>query len=103
MPGENASGHWLYAFLRSDLTSGNAYLCVINLHPDSSLTNVRVRFPDSALWLLPGNGDYPASLIERVSTSGSVRIDDVNLPQGVFIPEIAPLTPYFFELQFSAD
>ena len=46
LPGEQASGHWLYAFLRYDAQSGQRYLVVVNLNPALTLKNLRVIFPD---------------------------------------------------------
>ena len=42
---EIASGHWLYAFLRSDQTSGQAFLVATNLHRSETLQEVSVRLP----------------------------------------------------------
>ena len=33
LPGEQASGHWLYAFLRYDISTEQRFLIVANLHP----------------------------------------------------------------------
>jgi hypothetical protein len=53
--GETCSGHWLYAFLRRDTDSGQAFLCLVNFHPTETLTEVRVIIPEHALdWLAKG-------------------------------------------------
>lgn len=49
--GEIVSGHWIYAFLRRDSESGQAFLCVANFHPDRDLA-VKVRFTPEALAFL---------------------------------------------------
>lgn len=50
--GETCSGHWLYAFLRRDADSGQAFLCLANFHPTETLFDVRVVIPEHALdWL----------------------------------------------------
>jgi len=50
--GETCSGHWLYAFLRSDPASGQGVLCLANFHPTETLDDVRVVIPEDALdWL----------------------------------------------------
>ena len=52
---ETCSGHWLYAFLRSDQTSGQSFLCLANFHPIQTLAEVRVIIPEDALdWLGKG-------------------------------------------------
>jgi glycosidase len=55
--GETWSGHWLYAFLRRDSHSGQAFLCLANFHPTETLSEVRVVIPEDALdWLGKGAG-----------------------------------------------
>jgi glycosidase len=55
--GETWSGHWLYAFLRRDSHSGQAFLCLANFHPTETLAEVRVVIPEDALdWLGKGSG-----------------------------------------------
>jgi len=49
LPGEQASGHWLYAFLRYDPLTGQRFLVVANLHPETALRDVRIVIPESAL------------------------------------------------------
>ncbi len=49
LPGEPASGHWLYAFLRHDAASGQAILVVANLHGRETMRAVRLRFPPDAI------------------------------------------------------
>jgi hypothetical protein len=50
--GETCSGHWLYAFLRRDAESGQAFLCLANFHPTETLADVRVIIPEHALaWI----------------------------------------------------
>jgi len=50
--GETVSGHWLYAFLRHDKASGQAFLCVANFHPTLPLRDVKVIMPKRALGFL---------------------------------------------------
>ncbi|MFM2199369.1 MAG: hypothetical protein RLZZ505_2801 [Verrucomicrobiota bacterium] len=53
--GETCSGHWLYAFLRRDPASGQAFLCLANFHPTATLADTRVVIPEDALvWLGKG-------------------------------------------------
>ena len=87
LPGESASGHWLYAFLRSDPASGQRFLIVANLHPTETLQKVCVNFPE------PVGGEW----IERLTSSGTLRV--VSDESGRFaIDSIPPLTPFYFEL-----
>ncbi|MFZ1219647.1 MAG: alpha-amylase family glycosyl hydrolase, partial [Chthoniobacterales bacterium] len=52
LPGEAASGHWLYAFLRYDPAAEQRFLVVANLHPVETLREIRIRFPDDAFRFL---------------------------------------------------
>ena len=95
-----ASGHWLYAFFRSDPLSGQCFLVAVNLHWDQPLQNVRIRFPDDALEFIGALAGARATLVERLSTNGQMRLEAEPLSQGAFIPVIPPLTPFYFELRF---
>lgn len=48
VPGEQASGHWLYSFLRRDPVTGQKFLVAINLHKDRAFEDVRINLPPSA-------------------------------------------------------
>jgi len=102
LPGEEASGHWLYAFLRHDFSSGQRFLIVVNLHPSISFQNVRVRLPDAALKFLDLDQRPPEAtlkLMERLGERGSgtvVTIKD-SADAGVPISEIPALSAFYFE------
>jgi glycosidase len=52
MPGETASGHWLYAFLRHDAETRQTYLIAANFHASEAMTDVHIQFPEHAIeWL----------------------------------------------------
>lgn len=52
IPGESASGHWLYVFLRRDPAAGKPIMVVINLHPTQAMAKVKIRIPTHAAnWL----------------------------------------------------
>ncbi len=102
LPGETASGHWLYAFLRSDLASGQRFLVVVNLHPSATLRDVEVRLPAEALAFIGLRGEQRLALSERLSTEGRLQLEAARADAGVTIPEMPPLTPYYFALQKAA-
>lgn len=103
LPGEQASGHWLYAFLRYDRLTHQRFLVLANLHPTISLRDVRVLLPATALQFL-GLTDEPANkpvnLVDRLSHENPLRIgssvaDACN--GGLPIPAIPPLTSFYFK------
>ena len=102
LPGETASGHWLYAFLRSDVSagaSGQRFLCVVNLHPRETLRDVHIALPAEALDFIalpPASG---ALLLDRLTPSDDSPPVASPLSEGVSLSAIPPLTARFFELK----
>jgi glycosidase len=102
LPDEQASGHWLYAFLRYDPSTQQRFLIVANLHPNSALKNVRVLLPESALQFLDLS-DQPArpklKLIEWLSEESiDIRLSPKEaVSSGVPIAEIPPLSAFYFK------
>jgi glycosidase len=103
LPDEQASGHWLYAFLRYDRTTPQRFLVLANLHPAIPLRDVRVRLPATALQFL-GLGenafDTRLTFTDRLAPSPSFQtastIAEV-LNTGFLISEIVPLTSLYLE------
>jgi glycosidase len=101
-PGEEASGHWLYAFLRYDISSAERFLVVANFHPTISFQNVRVLLPAAALRFLDLDqqpSDTILKLMERLGERGSgtaVAVGEVT-SRGVSISEIQALSAFYFE------
>ena len=102
LPGEQASGHWLYAFLRYDRSTGQKFLVLANLHPTSPLREVRVRLPETAMHFLNLNEAVAreVELNDRLAAAHAARISSTiaeALGAGVPISAIPPLTPLFLE------
>lgn len=101
LPGEQASGHWLYAFLRYDCLTTQRFLVVANLHPATTFHGVRVSLPRIALQFLEVDNDSTRlSLIERLL--GEVDPIDLTIGEatnpGVPIGEIRPLSALYWEV-----
>ena len=103
LPGEPASGHWLYAFLRYDPATPQHFLVVANLHPTIVLREVRILLPEKALQFLGLSNqppDHNLTLIEWL-TEQSI---DLRFPTaeaahaGVPLLEIPPLSAFYFEI-----
>lgn len=95
IPGETASGHWLYAFLRA--SESQRALTVVNLHVSTSLRDVQIHLPESALRFLGVERDQELALRERLSAE-SVPPTAAFTSSRIHIQEIPPLTSYFFEI-----
>ena len=100
LPGEQASGHWLYAFLRYDLKTEQRFLVVANLHPATTFHDVRVLLPPSALQFLGINHESSKmKLIERLSG----EVEPIGLTTGeaadagIPIAEVPMLSAFYFE------
>jgi len=102
LPEEQASGHWLYAFLRYDRATQQRFLVLANLHPTIPLREVRVRLPETALRFLDLNGpaERKIELSDRLGPPHRTRIRSTILEAlgaGISISEIPPLTPLYLE------
>ncbi|MDP9003382.1 MAG: alpha-amylase family glycosyl hydrolase [Verrucomicrobiota bacterium] len=102
LPGEPASGHWLYAFLRYDVVTQQRFLVVANLHATIPLQDVRIVLPLSALEFLDLDeiASTKLKLIDRLSEDG-FETDLTNTDAKTFevpIAEIPPLSAFYLEL-----
>jgi hypothetical protein len=93
LPGEPASGHWLYAFLRYDSACGQRFLVVANLHPTLAFSGVVINIPRTALEFLHLSTDSNVTLTERLHDGGGVAIDGNN----VSLAQVAPLSACYLE------
>jgi hypothetical protein len=101
LPGETASGHWLYAFLRADSTSGQRFLVVANLHRDAILRDIRLRLPAEALAFLRLDPAQPPKAIERLASLPHQPkvVPGADQCMMVEFPELPALTACYVELQ----
>jgi glycosidase len=86
LPGETASGHWLYSFLRRDREGGQTFLVVINLHPSETLREVQIELPE---------GVAEGALEERLSNGPRIELTG---SRKVVIGDVPPLTPLIHEI-----
>jgi glycosidase len=102
-PDEQASGHWLYAFLRYDRSTGQKFLVLANLHPINPLREVRVHLPETAIQFLNLNADAADSRLavtDRLALEHATKISLTvaeALDAGIPISEIPPLMPLYLE------
>jgi glycosidase len=101
---ETVSGHWCYSFLRCDPEANQRFLVLVNLHPELSLDDVRVVISRAGVEFLGLTGDEPhLRFRDRLSVrpiSTDCTLQEIS-STGVPIPEIAPLSAYYFECSAS--
>ena len=94
MPGEQASGHWIYSFLRRDPETGQKFLVVINLNPTRQFDDVRLALPSDALKFLVFKESSTLRLSGKLGSSAEIKSAAAELSVG----SIPPLTACFFEI-----
>lgn len=93
---ETASGHWLYAFLRHDKESGQAFLVIANFHATETLRGVKVRLPGHALeWLGKREGTVPFLAGEWTSEAPVSALPG----EGLALPDLKPLNALLIEVK----
>ena len=97
--GETVSGHWLYAFLRRDEKSGQAFMVVANFHPQHELDGVSVRVPSHAQeWL--GRSSGVLHFRDRLNSEWQGKAEVSTLHDaGVALPPIPPLSALMLEIR----
>ncbi|MEI7908303.1 MAG: alpha-amylase family glycosyl hydrolase [Verrucomicrobiota bacterium] len=96
---EGVSGHWLFAFLRHDPGSGQAFLVLANFHPSATLRQVRVRIPQDAIELLGRTADGGTWVFsDRLDSEWSGTVPAVGLAgEGLALPDLAPCSAVMLE------
>ena len=104
LPNEQASGHWLYSFLRCDPVSGQCFVVVVNLNPTTTLKDVQIRLPQSAIavaGLTKSDREAHVSIKDRLNvkpladaTSNIGYLRDSGIP----IAELPPLSACYLEI-----
>jgi glycosidase len=95
LPGESASGHWLYAFLRYDPASGQRFLVIANLHPVETFRDVRIQLPHEALQFLDLDPQSSVSLRDKLSLE---RFETAVTPEAsIPVADVRPLSARYLE------
>lgn len=97
--GETVSGHWLYAFLRRDPKTAQAFLVVANFHPGETLRGVRVCIPQDAQMFLEHRGDENWTFSDRLNTNWSgTALRNTLEREGVALPDMPPCSALLLEI-----
>jgi hypothetical protein len=96
---ETASGHWLYAFLRRDSKTGQAFLVVANFHGSETLRGVKVRIPNDARMFAGRSGDAVWSFADRLDSEWrGTAAGDTMEHEGLALPDIPPCSALLLEI-----
>lgn len=94
------SGHWLYAFLRFDKKSRQAFLCLANFSPTETFHDVAVSIPQDALGFLSCKSKKTLIFQERLENSAEIvstckEVSSTGLPIGT----LPPFAVRYYELK----
>ncbi len=96
---ESVSGHWLYAFLRRDTKSGQAFLIVANFHGAETLRGVKIRIPKDARMFLGRTGDARWLFRDQLDSDWSSSVAQADLEEtGLALPDLAPCSAMLLEI-----
>jgi len=96
---EGVSGHWLYAFLRRDEQSGQAFMVVANFHGSETLRGVKVGLSPDALEFLGGENAQTWTFIDRLdSTWRGTFSNGIVEKDGVSLPDLPPCSAILLEI-----
>ncbi|WPJ98036.1 alpha-amylase family glycosyl hydrolase [Coraliomargarita algicola] len=98
------SGHWFFAYLRSDPESQSHYLITTNFHANATLRHVRVRLPESAITTLGLSPEDPGWLVLRDRLAGealvarAVRVADA-VREGIYLDGLEPQSCSYWSIE----
>ncbi len=96
---ETVSGHWVYAFLRHDATSGQTFLVVANYHGAKCLQGVRVRIPEHSWGFTGRDRDDVWTFAERLEDGWTAEAERESLAEdGLALPDLPPCTVRMIEI-----
>ena len=99
---EQASGHWLYCFLRRDQTTGQAFLVVTNLRSNKELNDVHIQIPENAIdWLGGKLGKQELlTFTDRLGSGLTLKATDDDLPsKGLLIDQLPAKAALYLEIE----
>lgn len=100
LDGETVSGHWLYAYLRRDPASGQAFMVIANFHGSATLENPRVIIPEHALGWLEIAPDREVRFQGHLASDWSSSARASTLPwEGLPLPAFPPLSAMMIGLK----
>jgi glycosidase len=91
---ETVSGHWLYAFLRHDPTTGQSFLVAVNFHGSQTLEGVEISIPLDAWNFMKRGPAGPWLFCERLEAPRTILSENGNLT----LPSFPPCSALMMEI-----
>ncbi|KAB2643152.1 MAG: alpha-amylase [Verrucomicrobia bacterium] len=99
LDGDSVSGHWLYAFLRHDAVTGQAFLVVANFHGSATLCQARLRIPLDAMEMLSRAAVGSWTFADRLVSGWTGKVAGAELEcEGLGLPDMSPCTALMLEI-----
>jgi len=100
MDGETVSGHWLYSFLRRDSHGAQAFLVVVNLHPEMSMKGVRILIPHDARMFVGHSCGMLWRFEEKLGPGWSVTVEPDSLQtEGLELPDLEACSAMLLDIK----
>lgn len=97
--GETASGHWLYAFLRRDSKTGQAFLVAANFHGSETLRDAKIRIPEDARMFVGRSGDAVWAFADWLDSDWrGTASREVLEHEGLSLPDMPPCSALLLEI-----
>jgi len=96
---ETRSGRWLYAFLRHDPKTGQAFMVVANFNGKETLRGVKVRIPDDAQRFVGRGNGRTWTFTDRLDSGWSASIPPNLLKnEGIALPDLPACSALLLEI-----
>jgi glycosidase len=96
---ETCSGHWLYAYLRREVRSGQAFLVIANFHGWQTMRQPAVLIPHDARMFLERSASKLWTFSDRLDGGWSTRVPyDLLEDPGLELPDLPPCTALMLEI-----
>lgn len=97
---EEASGHWLYAFLRRDGLSGQTFMVVANFHGSETMRGVKVRISPDAREFIGRESDKLWTFTDRLDSPWrGTAASGVLETEGIALPDLPPCSALLLEIE----
>ena len=93
---EGVSGHWLYAFLRRDAQTGQAFMVVANFHGSESMRGVKIRVPRDAREFLGWRNEAAWTFSDRLDSAWRGTFSS---QEDIALPELPPCSALLLEIE----